>query len=102
MEKLLGPKGSKLFEKRKDKSLVQQVENLAAAMRDFQTEPGNLKEYSPWLSAFKADQFSNELEIPGISLKKLQLKSGPSVNCKFTDKLCFVHAKIFYFLCRTV
>uniref|UniRef100_A0A3Q1J9C8 DNA-dependent protein kinase catalytic subunit n=1 Tax=Anabas testudineus TaxID=64144 RepID=A0A3Q1J9C8_ANATE len=65
VEKLLGPKGSKLFEKRKDKSLVQQVENLAAAMRDFQTEPGNLKEYSPWLSAFKADQFSNELEIPG-------------------------------------
>uniref|UniRef100_A0A3Q4MQ59 DNA-dependent protein kinase catalytic subunit n=1 Tax=Neolamprologus brichardi TaxID=32507 RepID=A0A3Q4MQ59_NEOBR len=28
-------------------------------------EPGNLKEYSPWLSGFKADSFRNELEIPG-------------------------------------
>uniref|UniRef100_A0A3B4GU24 DNA-dependent protein kinase catalytic subunit n=1 Tax=Pundamilia nyererei TaxID=303518 RepID=A0A3B4GU24_9CICH len=30
-----------------------------------QKEPGNLKEYSPWLSGFKADSFRNELEIPG-------------------------------------
>lgn len=65
MEKLLGPKGSKLFEKRKEKSFVRQVEDLAASMRGFQKEPGNLKEYSPWLSGFKADAFSNELEIPG-------------------------------------
>lgn len=65
MEKLLGPKGSKLFEKRKDKSFVQQVDSLAASMRGFQKEPGNLKEYSPWLSGFKSDAFSNELEIPG-------------------------------------
>ncbi|XP_034562055.1 DNA-dependent protein kinase catalytic subunit [Notolabrus celidotus] len=65
VEKVLGPKGTKLFEKRKDKSMVQQVEELAASMREFQKEPGNLKEYSPWLSGFKADAFSNELEIPG-------------------------------------
>ncbi|KAM9337515.1 DNA-dependent protein kinase catalytic subunit [Symphorus nematophorus] len=65
VEKLLGPKGSKLFEKRKDKSFLRQVEELAASMRGFQKEPGNLKEYSPWLSGFKADAFSNELEIPG-------------------------------------
>lgn len=65
MEKLLGPKGTKLFEKRKDKSVLRQVENLAASMRDFQKAPGNLKEYSPWLSNFKAELFSNELEIPG-------------------------------------
>ncbi|KAM3592965.1 uncharacterized protein V6R79_002700 [Siganus canaliculatus] len=65
VEKLLGPKGSKLFEKRKDKSFRGQVENLAASMRGFQKEPGNLKEYSPWLSGFRADAFSNELEIPG-------------------------------------
>ncbi|XP_040921929.1 DNA-dependent protein kinase catalytic subunit [Toxotes jaculatrix] len=65
VEKLLGVKGSKLFEKRRDKNFVQQVDILAASMRGFQTEPGNLKEYSPWLSGFKADPFSNELEIPG-------------------------------------
>ncbi|XP_033494873.2 DNA-dependent protein kinase catalytic subunit isoform X1 [Epinephelus lanceolatus] len=65
VEKLLGSKGSKLFEKRKDKSFVRQVDELAASMRGFQKEPGNLKEYSPWLSGFKADALSNELEIPG-------------------------------------
>lgn len=67
VEKLLGTSGSKLFEKRKDKSFVWRVDELAASMRDFQRdkEPGNLKEYSPWLSGFKAGPFSNELEIPG-------------------------------------
>ncbi|XP_037613149.1 DNA-dependent protein kinase catalytic subunit isoform X1 [Sebastes umbrosus] len=65
VEKLLGSKGSKLFEKRKEKSYVRQVDELAASMRGFQKEPGNLKEYSPWLSGFKADAFGNELEIPG-------------------------------------
>ncbi|XP_041669965.1 DNA-dependent protein kinase catalytic subunit [Cheilinus undulatus] len=65
VEKVIGPKGTKLYEKRKEKSMLQQVEELAASMRGFQKEPGNLKEYSPWLSGFKADAFSNELEIPG-------------------------------------
>ncbi|XP_038580578.1 DNA-dependent protein kinase catalytic subunit [Micropterus salmoides] len=65
VEKLLGPKGSKLFENRKDKSFLRRVDDLASSMREFQKEPGNLKEYSPWLSGFKADTFSNELEIPG-------------------------------------
>lgn len=65
MEKLLGAKGVKLFEKRKDKSFLKQVDELAALMQRFQKEPGNLKEYSPWLSGFKADTFSNELEVPG-------------------------------------
>ncbi|CAJ1081863.1 DNA-dependent protein kinase catalytic subunit [Xyrichtys novacula] len=65
VEKVLGPGGNKLFEKRKDKSMLKQVDALAASMRGFQKEPGNLKEYSPWLSGFKADAFSNELEIPG-------------------------------------
>jgi len=67
VEKLLGPKGSKLFEKRKDRSFLRQVDELAVSMRGFQKEPGNLMEYSPWLSGFKADRFSNELEIPGLS-----------------------------------
>lgn len=68
VERLLGPKGSKLFEKRKDKKFVQQVDDLVASMREFQSknkEPGNLKEYSLWLNGFKADAFSSELEIPG-------------------------------------
>ncbi|XP_047423865.1 DNA-dependent protein kinase catalytic subunit isoform X2 [Mugil cephalus] len=65
VEKLLGPNGSKLFEKRNDRKFVGQVDELAGSMRGFQKEPGNLKEYSPWLSGFKADPFSNELEIPG-------------------------------------
>ncbi|KAM9332600.1 DNA-dependent protein kinase catalytic subunit [Pholidichthys leucotaenia] len=65
VEKLLGRNGSQLFEKRKDKGFLQKVDNLATSMRGFQKEPGNLKEYSPWLSGFKADPFSNELEIPG-------------------------------------
>ncbi|XP_075945492.1 DNA-dependent protein kinase catalytic subunit-like isoform X1 [Anarhichas minor] len=65
VEKLLGSNGSKLFEMRKQKSFVRRVDVLAASMKGFQKEPGNLKEYSPWLSGFKADTFSNELEIPG-------------------------------------
>lgn len=65
VEKLLGPNGKQLFEKRKDKTFLKKVDELAASMRRFQKEPGNLKEYSPWLSGFKADSFRNELEIPG-------------------------------------
>ncbi|XP_034718647.1 DNA-dependent protein kinase catalytic subunit [Etheostoma cragini] len=65
VEKLLGSKGSKLFEKRTEKSFVRQVDNLAASMRGWLQEPGNLKEYSPWLSGFRADTFCNELEVPG-------------------------------------
>lgn len=65
VESLLGSKGSKLFDKRKDKSFVRKVDELATSMRGFQKEPGNLKEYSPWLSSFKQGPLSNELEIPG-------------------------------------
>nr|XP_055063378.1 DNA-dependent protein kinase catalytic subunit [Misgurnus anguillicaudatus] len=65
VEKLLGPGGSKLYEKRKDKSFIQQVDQMAFSMRGEKKEPGNLKEYSPWLSSFKADTIKNELEVPG-------------------------------------
>ncbi|KAJ0059871.1 hypothetical protein NL108_014572, partial [Boleophthalmus pectinirostris] len=66
VESLLGAKGSKLFEKRKDKSFVKKVDELAMSMKGFhKKEPGNLKEYSPWLSSFKQGPLSNELEIPG-------------------------------------
>ena len=67
VEKILGPQGAKLFESRKDKKLRNQVDVLVGSMRDFQMkkEPGNLKEYSPWLSGYKADPFRNQLEVPG-------------------------------------
>ncbi|XP_030635503.1 DNA-dependent protein kinase catalytic subunit [Chanos chanos] len=65
VEKLLGSGGSRLYDKRKDKEFLRQVENLAMSMRGFQKEPGNLKEYSPWLSNFRAETLKNELEVPG-------------------------------------
>uniref|UniRef100_A0A3Q2XVH6 DNA-dependent protein kinase catalytic subunit n=1 Tax=Hippocampus comes TaxID=109280 RepID=A0A3Q2XVH6_HIPCM len=65
VENLLGRKGCKLFAKRKDQSFVRGVDQFASSMRGYQKEPGNLKEYSPWLSAFQADPFRNQLEIPG-------------------------------------
>lgn len=67
MKALLGPNGSTVFDKRRDKSFLRKVEELAGSMREFQKdkEPGNLKEYSSWLSSFKADAFGNDLEIPG-------------------------------------
>ncbi|XP_015230469.1 PREDICTED: DNA-dependent protein kinase catalytic subunit [Cyprinodon variegatus] len=65
LEKLFGPDGNNLFEKRKNKSFLQAVSELGQSMREFQKEPGNLKEYSPWLSGFKSDPFGNELEVPG-------------------------------------
>uniref|UniRef100_A0A8C1YUK1 DNA-dependent protein kinase catalytic subunit n=1 Tax=Cyprinus carpio TaxID=7962 RepID=A0A8C1YUK1_CYPCA len=65
VETLLGAGGSKLYERPKDKAFIQQVDNLAFSMKDFQKEPGNMKEYSPWLSSFKAETLKNELEVPG-------------------------------------
>ncbi|XP_056629192.1 DNA-dependent protein kinase catalytic subunit isoform X2 [Triplophysa dalaica] len=65
VEKLLGPGGSILYEKRKDKAYLKKVDIMAASMREFQKEPGNLKEYSPWLSSFKVDTIRNEMEVPG-------------------------------------
>lgn len=62
----MGRGGAKLFEKRRDKAFLRQVEtDLISSMCKFRKEPGNLKEYSPWLSGFKADSLRNELEVPG-------------------------------------
>uniref|UniRef100_A0AAR2IVV3 DNA-dependent protein kinase catalytic subunit n=1 Tax=Pygocentrus nattereri TaxID=42514 RepID=A0AAR2IVV3_PYGNA len=65
VEKLLGPGGSKLYEKRKDKDYIKKVDELAVSMRGCQKEPGNLKEYSPWLSNFRVEALKSELEVPG-------------------------------------
>ncbi|KYO26142.1 DNA-dependent protein kinase catalytic subunit isoform B [Alligator mississippiensis] len=59
-----GKGGSKLLDM-KDNEFIKIVNALLAKMRDGQKEPGNLKEYSPWLSEFKAEFWRNELEIPG-------------------------------------
>lgn len=40
------------------KKILQSVSNCMKA-------PGNLKEYSPWMSEFKLEYLRNELEIPG-------------------------------------
>uniref|UniRef100_A0A671MAS8 DNA-dependent protein kinase catalytic subunit n=1 Tax=Sinocyclocheilus anshuiensis TaxID=1608454 RepID=A0A671MAS8_9TELE len=82
VEKLLGAGGSKLYEKRKDKEFLQQVDRLAVSMRSFQKEPGNMKEYSPWLSSFKTETLKNELEVPGQY--DGQLKPLPEYHAKIT------------------
>uniref|UniRef100_A0A3Q2PZS8 DNA-dependent protein kinase catalytic subunit n=1 Tax=Fundulus heteroclitus TaxID=8078 RepID=A0A3Q2PZS8_FUNHE len=81
VEKLLGRNGNNVYEKRKDKKFLQEVNTLAESMRGFQKEPGNLKEYSPWLSGFKADPFSNELEIPQYDGRSKPL---PEYHAKIT------------------
>lgn len=72
LKTVLGPKGNTVFDKRRDKSFLRTVEDLLGSMREFQKdkEPGNLKEYSSWLSSFKADAFGNDLEIPGRRIRK--------------------------------
>ncbi|KAL6085809.1 hypothetical protein STEG23_007048, partial [Scotinomys teguina] len=41
------------------------TDTLLKRMREDSNPPGNLKEYSPWMSAFKVQFPGNELEIPG-------------------------------------
>ncbi|CAH6792055.1 Prkdc [Phodopus roborovskii] len=41
------------------------TDSLLVRMRKDSKPPGNLKEYSPWMSAFKVQFPGNELEIPG-------------------------------------
>uniref|UniRef100_A0A663E4E6 DNA-dependent protein kinase catalytic subunit n=1 Tax=Aquila chrysaetos chrysaetos TaxID=223781 RepID=A0A663E4E6_AQUCH len=41
------------------------VTSLLSKMNKTHKEPGNLKEYSPWMSEFKAEFLRNELEVPG-------------------------------------
>lgn len=41
------------------------VTSLLSKMNKTYEEPGNLKEYSPWMSEFRAEFLRNELEVPG-------------------------------------
>lgn len=90
MEKLFGPGGSQLFEKKRDKGFLKEIDKLLEAMRGISKEPGNLKEYSPWLSGFKADAFNNELEVPGQYDGRS--KPLPEYHAKITgfdERVCF-------------
>lgn len=101
VEKLLGSGGSKLYEKRKDKAYLQQVDQVIGTMRGFQKEPGNLKEYSPWLSSFKADTIKNELEVPGwgiLFLPSFVMVKMSTCICRYLKKFCILKCGIFLFL----
>ncbi|XP_062986775.1 DNA-dependent protein kinase catalytic subunit [Elgaria multicarinata webbii] len=41
------------------------ADSLLSKMREFQKEPGNLKECSSWMSEFKPEFLKTELEVPG-------------------------------------
>ncbi|XP_053105021.1 DNA-dependent protein kinase catalytic subunit isoform X2 [Hemicordylus capensis] len=41
------------------------ADSLFSSMKIWQKEPGNLKEYSPWMSEFKPEFLRHELEVPG-------------------------------------
>ncbi|XP_004615434.2 DNA-dependent protein kinase catalytic subunit [Sorex araneus] len=41
------------------------MDDLLRAMREASKPPGNLKEYSPWMSGFRPELLRHELEIPG-------------------------------------
>ncbi|XP_043921659.1 DNA-dependent protein kinase catalytic subunit [Protopterus annectens] len=49
----------------KAKDFRETAMSLFDKMRGPNPEPGNLKEYSPWMSEFKPEFLKNELEIPG-------------------------------------
>ncbi|XP_030070017.1 DNA-dependent protein kinase catalytic subunit [Microcaecilia unicolor] len=59
-----GKGGSKLVDMKED-AFAKTAYSLFNNMRGSQPEPGNLKEYSPWMSNFKPEFLRHELEIPG-------------------------------------
>ncbi|XP_029105413.1 DNA-dependent protein kinase catalytic subunit-like [Scleropages formosus] len=68
IEKLFGSDGSRLFAKKGGEDFFMLVNGLVTKMRHFQSdlkEPGNLKEYSLWMSNFRVEMLRSELEIPG-------------------------------------
>ncbi|XP_062426360.1 DNA-dependent protein kinase catalytic subunit [Rhea pennata] len=59
-----GKHGSKLLDmKASDFDVI--TNSLLSKMTKSHKEPGNLKEYSPWMSEFKAEFLRNEIEVPG-------------------------------------
>ncbi|XP_066575742.1 DNA-dependent protein kinase catalytic subunit isoform X2 [Amia ocellicauda] len=65
IDKIFGKNGSTMLSKKNDKAYWQSVDQLVSSMREAIKMPGNLKEYSPWMSSFRPETLWNELEIPG-------------------------------------
>ncbi|KAM8966776.1 DNA-dependent protein kinase catalytic subunit [Pelodytes ibericus] len=64
-DKICGKEGAKILDMKPD-VFTKTIGSLTAKLRgERQEEPGNLKEYSPWMSEFKPEFLRNELEIPG-------------------------------------
>ncbi|XP_073924597.1 DNA-dependent protein kinase catalytic subunit isoform X2 [Castor canadensis] len=63
-DKHFGSQGSKL-PRMKLHDFSEITDSLLIKMRKDSRPPGNLKEYSPWMSQFKVEFLRNELEIPG-------------------------------------
>ncbi|KAK1173766.1 DNA-dependent protein kinase catalytic subunit [Acipenser oxyrinchus oxyrinchus] len=65
-DKTFGKGGAKLFDMKHD-AFRKASDSLQESMKEQkkEKEPGNLKEYCPWMSNFKPEVLRNELEIPG-------------------------------------
>ncbi|XP_061454380.1 DNA-dependent protein kinase catalytic subunit isoform X2 [Rhineura floridana] len=63
-DKHFGKGGSKLVDM-KASDFNTSADSLISNMREYQKEPGNMKECSPWMSEFKPEFLRIELEIPG-------------------------------------
>ncbi|XP_075444614.1 LOW QUALITY PROTEIN: DNA-dependent protein kinase catalytic subunit [Ascaphus truei] len=62
-ETTFGKEGSKLLEM--NTMVFSKTTEVLHSKMSGQNEPGNLKECSPWMSEYKPEFLSNELEIPG-------------------------------------
>ncbi|KAM9308363.1 DNA-dependent protein kinase catalytic subunit [Gastrophryne carolinensis] len=65
LEKFCGKEGSALAAMKADQFNKNFGAIVMKIKEEQKTEPGNLKEYSPWLSSFKPEFSRNDLEIPG-------------------------------------
>ncbi|XP_040210104.1 DNA-dependent protein kinase catalytic subunit [Rana temporaria] len=64
LDTFCGKDGSQLVAM-KAEAFIKKFTTVFAEIKEQPKEPGNLKEYSPWMTNFKPEFFINELEIPG-------------------------------------
>lgn len=65
LDKFCGKDGSQLVAIKAEEFNKKFTTVLANIKEQQPKEPGNLKEYSPWMTNFKPEFSRNELEIPG-------------------------------------
>ncbi|KAG8442079.1 hypothetical protein GDO86_011029, partial [Hymenochirus boettgeri] len=95
-DNMFGIDGSKLLNMKADQ-FCKTVEPLMAKIRDEEQrnkEPGNLKEYSPWLSKFTPEFLRSELEIPGQYTGKCKPMSEYHVKISGFDERVKVMSSI--------